>query len=108
MRGWMRGSTRSSMYMPRMFLIKENTPRNGMENMLPVDEIVPLFKDSRAPVMMTRADGIPEKYRHPMAYFKPALGLVLLREVILGKDRFDYAFRRYIENWAYRHPSPYD
>ena len=74
----------------------------------PVEEIVPLLKDPQAPVMMTRADGIPEKYRHPMTYFKPALGLVLLREVILGKDRFDYAFRRYIQNWAYRHPSPYD
>jgi len=74
----------------------------------PVEEIVPLLKDPQAPVMMTRADGVPEKYRHPMAYFKPALGLVLLREVILGKDRFDYAFRRYIHTWAYRHPTPYD
>jgi aminopeptidase N len=58
--------------------------------------------------MMTRADGFPEKYRHPIVYFKSAFGLVLLREVILGKDRFDYAFRRYIQNWAYRHPSPTD
>ena len=74
----------------------------------PVEEIVPLLKDPLAPVMMTRADAIPEKYRHPMAYFKPALGLVLLREVILGKDRFDYAFRQYIHRWAYRHPTPYD
>jgi hypothetical protein len=74
----------------------------------PVEEIVPLLKDPAAPVMMTRADGIPEKYRHPMTYFKPALGLVLLREVILGKDRFDYAFREYIRRWAYRHPTPYD
>jgi hypothetical protein len=74
----------------------------------PADEIVPLLKDADAPVMMTRADGFAETYRHPMVYFKPAFGLVLLREVILGKDRFDYAFRRYIANWAYRHPSPYD
>ncbi|HWB90746.1 MAG TPA: M1 family metallopeptidase, partial [Puia sp.] len=74
----------------------------------PVDEILPLLRDPHAPVMMTRADGIPEKYRHPMVYFKPALGLVLLREQILGKDRFDYAFRRYIKSWAYRHPGPYD
>ncbi|MBN8856149.1 MAG: peptidase M1 [Sphingobacteriales bacterium 50-39] len=74
----------------------------------PVEEIVPLLKDPATPVMMTRADGIPEKYRHPMAYFKPALGLVLLREVILGKERFDYAFREYIRRWAYRHPTPYD
>lgn len=74
----------------------------------PAEEILPWLKDPGAPVMMTRADGIPEKYRHPVVYFKPAFGLVLLREVILGKDRFDYAFRRYIQNWAYRHPSPMD
>src|SRR5678810_535001 len=41
-------------------------------------------------------------------YFKPAFGLVLLREVILGHDRFDYAFKKYIERWAYKHPSPDD
>ena len=74
----------------------------------PVDEILPTMKDPQAPVMMTRADGTPEKYRHPMVYFNPALGLVLLREQILGRDRFDYAFRRYIQAWAYRHPGPYD
>jgi len=74
----------------------------------PVNEILPTIKDPQAPVMMTRADGVPEKYRHPMVYFKPALGLVLLREQILGRDRFDYAFRRYIQTWAYRHPGPYD
>jgi hypothetical protein len=74
----------------------------------PVEEILPLLKDPEAPVMMTRPDAIPEKYRHPMTYFKPALGLVLLREVILGKERFDYAFRQYIDRWAYRHPTPYD
>ena len=74
----------------------------------PVDEILPTMKDPQAPVMMTRADAIPEKYRHPMVYFKPALGLVLLREQILGRDRFDYAFRRYIQAWAFRHPGPYD
>jgi hypothetical protein len=74
----------------------------------PVEEIVPLLKDPQAPVMMTRADAIPEKYRHPMTYFKPALGLVLLRDVILGRERFDYAFRQYIKRWAYRHPTPYD
>jgi hypothetical protein len=74
----------------------------------PADEIVSLLKDSAAPAMMSRADAIPEKYRHPMVYFKPAFGLVLLREVILGHDRFDYAFQKYIEHWAYKHPSPDD
>ncbi len=74
----------------------------------PADEIVPLLNDSLAPSMMMRADAIPEKYRHPMSYFKPAFGLVMLRENILGKKRFDYAFKQYISTWAYKHPSPYD
>lgn len=42
------------------------------------------------------------------AYFKPALGLLLLREVILEPERFDYAFKFYIQNWAYKHPTPQD
>ncbi len=74
----------------------------------PSEEIIPLLKDEAAPSMMSRADAIPEKYRHPMVYFKPALGLVLLREVILGHDRFDYAFKIYIDRWAYKHPAPAD
>jgi hypothetical protein len=74
----------------------------------PADEIVPLLKDSAAPSMMARADLLAEKYRHPLVYFKPAFGLVLLREAVLGKDRFDYAFKKYIERWAYKHPSPND
>ena len=74
----------------------------------PADEILPYLSDPKAPVMMTAADAIPETYRHPISYFKPALGLVLLREYILGNDRFDYAFKKYVEKWAFKHPSPYD
>lgn len=74
----------------------------------PADEIVPIIADPNAPIIMTAADAVPEKYRHPIVYFKPAFGLVLLREQILGKDRFDYAFRNYIHAWAYKHPQPDD
>ncbi len=41
-------------------------------------------------------------------YGKTAFGLILLRNVILGKDRFDYAFRKYTEYWAFKHPTPND
>ena len=58
--------------------------------------------------MMTRADAISEKYRHPVTYFKSALGLQILREQILGPERFDFAFRQFIADWAYKHPSPSD
>jgi aminopeptidase N len=43
-----------------------------------------------------------------VSYFKAAYGLRLLREQILGPERFDWAFRRYIRDWAYKHPSPSD
>lgn len=74
----------------------------------PADEILPYLSDTAAPSMMTRADAFKEKYRHSIEYFKSAFGLVLLREYILGKDRFDYAFKQYINKWAFKHPNPYD
>lgn len=42
------------------------------------------------------------------AYQKPALMLQLLRNRVLGRDRFDDAFREYINAWAYKHPDPAD
>ncbi|MEE7548159.1 M1 family metallopeptidase [Xanthomonas sp. Kuri4-1] len=74
----------------------------------PVEEILPLLADAQAPTLMDTADATSEKYRHPLTYFKGALGLVLLREQILGPDRFDPAFRKYIATWAYKHPTPSD
>jgi len=74
----------------------------------PLEEILPILADPAAPSIMTRADAILEKYRHPVSYFKSALGLVLLREQILGPERFDWVFRRFIRDWAFRHPSPAD
>jgi hypothetical protein len=67
-----------------------------------------IMDDQAAPVIMTRADAIQEKYRHPITYFKSAFGLTLLREDILGPDRFDSAFRKFIADWAFKHPQPSD
>ena len=74
----------------------------------PVDEIQSVLNDPDAVPILTRADAISEKYRHPVTYFKSALGLRLLRDVILGPDRFDPAFRKFIADWAFKHPSPSD
>jgi hypothetical protein len=41
-------------------------------------------------------------------YQKPALMMQMLRYEVLGKDRFDAAFREYIRSWAFRHPTPSD
>ncbi|HTT03978.1 MAG TPA: M1 family metallopeptidase [Steroidobacteraceae bacterium] len=74
----------------------------------PADQIATLLRDPKLPVMMTLADQVPQKYSHPLNYFKSAFGLVLLREQILGPERFDWAFRKFIRDWSYRHPTPSD
>jgi hypothetical protein len=82
----------------------EYAPKGGN----PVDEILPILADPDAPPILSRADTVIEKYRHPVTYFKSALGLILLREQILGPERFDPAFRRFIAAWAFKHPKPAD
>ena len=42
------------------------------------------------------------------AYEKPSIMLHALRDVVLGKERFEKAFREYINRWAYKHPTPWD
>ncbi len=43
-----------------------------------------------------------------LQYRKTAMGMHLLREVVLGPDRFDYAFREYVRRWAFKSPQPAD
>jgi hypothetical protein len=44
----------------------------------------------------------------PNAYAKPATALNILRETVMGRDLFDYAFKTYAKRWAFRHPTPTD
>ncbi len=55
-----------------------------------------------------KPDGMGEYSIGSAVYYKPAYALELLRNEVLGKDRFDYAFRHYIKSWAYKHPTPWD
>jgi aminopeptidase N len=43
-----------------------------------------------------------------LCYSKPSAGLIILREQVLGAERFDLAFRTYVERWAFKHPTPDD
>ena len=43
-----------------------------------------------------------------LAYYKPGMGLRILRESVLGAERFDYAFKQYVARWAFKHPTPHD
>lgn len=58
--------------------------------------------------IMLTPDAMGEKNIGVNLYFKPSLGLQLLRNQILGPDRFDYAFKMYIKEWSFKHPTPFD
>ena len=47
-------------------------------------------------------------YLGPNAYGKPAAALNILRETIMGKELFDYAFKTYSQRWMFTHPTPED
>jgi hypothetical protein len=64
------------------------------------------YKNSLDP-LMTPPEAIGLK-DYGQYYFKTALGLEILRNNVVGPERFDYAFREYIKHWAFKHPLPYD
>ena len=53
-------------------------------------------------------DNFKEDNMGLLAYYKPAAALEILRNHILGAERFDFAFKTYINRWAYKHPTPDD
>ncbi|MBP6385552.1 MAG: M1 family metallopeptidase [Pseudarcicella sp.] len=66
-----------------------------------------LFRESAEPIM-TIPDVIQSRGLGFEAYYKPAIGLKLLREKVIGKENFDFAFKTYINRWAFKHPTPND
>ena len=66
-----------------------------------------MFGDKTEPILTT-PDAMKEANIGNSLYSKPGYGLELLRNEILGADRFDYAFKEYIKRWAYKHPTPWD
>lgn len=62
-------------------------------------------KDTQRPIM-TNSEQILQFGNN--AYGKPATALNILRETIMGRELFDYAFKTYAERWAFKHPTPED
>lgn len=67
-----------------------------------------MLLDPTRETIHTYPDILQEKNIGVSVYYKPAIGLIMLREYIVGPERFDPAFRSYIETWAYKHPQPND
>src|SRR5919202_366317 len=57
---------------------------------------------------MTRPDHIDARALGAIAYRKPAVALLTLRNHVVGPETFDRAFREYARRWAFRHPTPGD
>jgi hypothetical protein len=70
-----------------------------------ITDYMKLPKDLLEPIM-TKGDNVANVGSN--AYAKAATGLNILRETIMGRELFDYAFKEYARRWAFRHPTPYD
>jgi hypothetical protein len=70
-----------------------------------ITDYMRLPKNQLEPIM-TNSENIIEFGLN--AYAKPATGLTILRETIMGRELFDAAFKEYCRRWAFKHPSPAD
>ena len=70
-----------------------------------ITDYMKLPKDQLEPIMTNSEDIVGFG---PNAYSKPATGLNILRETIMGRKLFDYAFKEYARRWAFKHPTPAD
>lgn len=70
-----------------------------------ITDYMKLPKDELEPIM-TNSENIARF--GPNAYAKPATGLNILRETVVGRELFDYAFKEYARRWAFKHPTPAD
>lgn len=66
------------------------------------------FTSPKLETIMSSPDNMKESNIGLLCYFKPSSGLIVLREQVLGPERFDLAFRTYVERWAFKHPTPDD
>lgn len=73
----------------------------------PAPNIVDYMADPDQVPIMTESDLIHKDFGNN-GYAKPATGLVMLREHVLGDDAFDDAFGDYSKNWMFKHPQPAD
>ena len=71
-------------------------------------DITPFVFIDDMDALMTAPDVAQQGNLGIAAYEKPSIMLNALRDAVLGPERFDKAFKTYIERWAYKHPTPWD
>ncbi|MBE0393497.1 M1 family metallopeptidase [Flavobacterium sp. PL002] len=66
------------------------------------------YTNAELETVMSSPDNMQEGNIGLLCYAKPSSGLVILREQVLGEERFDMAFKTYVQRWAFKHPTPDD
>jgi hypothetical protein len=90
------------------FLTEQEWERGYPSRRGPAHMIVDYMKGdkSRISPIMTNSESIWQFGNN--AYGKPATALNILRETIMGRELFDYAFKTYAQRWMFKHPTPAD
>jgi len=90
------------------YLTEQEFERNYPSRRGPAQNIVDYMKGDKSGIIpiMTNSESILQFGNN--AYGKPATALNILRETIMGRELFDYAFKTYSERWAFKHPTPAD
>ena len=85
---------------------EENFPAFNRDQTNVLDYIPEYMTSTRQVPIMTQSDSILQF--GPNAYSKPAAALTVLRETIMGRELFDFAFREYSNRWKFKRPTPAD
>ena len=90
------------------YLTEQEWDRNYPSRRGEPRNIVPYMKGdkSRITPIMTNSESLYQFGNN--AYGKPATALNILRETVMGRELFDFAFKEYSNRWMFKHPSPAD
>lgn len=90
------------------YLCEQEWERGYPSRRGPADKIVDYMKGDKSQIspIMTNSESILQFGNN--AYGKPAAALNILRETVMGRELFDFAFKTYAERWKFKHPSPED
>lgn len=90
------------------YLCEQEWERDYPSRRGPAFKIVDYMKGDKSNItpIMTNSESIHQFGNN--AYGKPAAALNILRETVMGRELFDFAFKTYSERWKFKHPTPAD
>ncbi len=83
----------------------DNNYKSGEGIPSKITDYMKMPKNKLEPIM-TNSENIENYFAN--AYDKPATALNILRETVMGRELFDFAFKEYCRRWAFKHPTPAD